>query len=238
MTPTHESRARGTRSRFTTAFRIAAVLGGATVALAGCTANSPNDTPAANGTASATASAVVSTTVRGDDATTAPPRAETPEPTRADTQAPGTPAGTPSATTVNSPSGGSWDPCTLSESALSAAGLDLSTEARVSPSTYPSCKWQSTDRTFELIIVASGDSMDTVLEPGTYTDLRRSEYYGRQFALFRSVADSHKVGCHIATPSATGSIVFTVRNTRVATDYGEPCNDAQRVGAGLFNSLP
>lgn len=213
---------------------IAAVVGSAAIALTGCATNSTDSSPTPGSTTSVTATVGAPTTAAGDGGTTAP------EPTRADTgtAAPATTqSGSPTASPVDSPST-TWDPCSLPASDLAGAGLNTTTETPVSGSKYPSCKWQANDGTFELIIVASEDSMDEVLEPGTYQDLRRTEYYGRQLALFRSVQDTHKVGCHVATPAQFGSIVFTLRNTRVGTDVGDSCADIQRVSARLFNSLP
>ncbi|WP_194852738.1 DUF3558 family protein [Nocardia sp. SYP-A9097] len=231
-------RRRGMWARANT-FRIVAVLGSAAIALTGCATNSTDSASTPGGSTSVTAGvsttvpagAGVTTTVRADGGTVAP------EPTSGTESAAPT-SGATTVSPVDAPAGGSWDPCSLPESELTAAGLSTSTAARVSGSKFPACKWQSADQTFELIIVASGDSMDTVLAPGTYTDLRRTEYYGRQLALFRAAADTHKLGCLIVTPASFGSIVFTVRNTRVQTDYGDPCGDAQRVGAKLFKSLP
>ncbi|GAB4588810.1 DUF3558 family protein [Nocardia sp. IFM 10818] len=213
---------RGIQAR-TTAPRIAAVLGAAAIALTGCATDSTGGSPAPGGTTSVRATAGAPTTAQDDSGTAAP------DPTEAD-------PGGPATSAVDSPAGASWDPCSLPESDLAAAGLDSTTETRVSGSKYPACTWQSTDGTFETTIVASGDSMDAVLEPGTYHDLRRTEYYGRQMVVFRSVADSNQLGCHIATPAESGSIVFTVRRAKPGT--ANACHDVQRVGAALFNSLP
>ncbi|MFC9996602.1 DUF3558 family protein [Nocardia sp. NPDC127526] len=218
---------RGIQGR-TTAHRLAAVLGVAAIALTACATDSTGGAPAPGGTTSVKSTPGAPTTVQDDSGAAAP------DPTEADT---GTTApGSPAASAVDSPAGTSWDPCSLPESDLAAAGLDTSTETRVSGSKYPACTWQSTDGTFETTIVASGDSMDAVLEPGTFHDLRRTEYYGRQMVVFRSVADSNQLGCHIATPAGSGSIVFTVRRAKAGT--ANACHDVQRVGAALFNSLP
>ncbi len=85
---------------------------------------------------------------------------------------------------------------------------------------------------------ASDRTINDLLEPGTYQDLRRTEFYGRQVIQYRSVADTHKLTCDVGTPAAFGSIVFAVRNIRVQTDVGDPCSDANVVGARPFRSLP
>jgi hypothetical protein len=47
-----------------------------------------------------------------------------------------------------------------------------------------------------------------------------------------------KLGCYTRTPAAFGSIVLTVRNAHVQTGEGEPCAEANRLGAALLRSLP
>ncbi|WP_306360876.1 DUF3558 family protein [Nocardia sp. CC227C] len=244
MTRTREfhatPRPRGGGAR-TAAVRMAAVLGGAALALAGCTTDSTGGAPAPGGTTTATTD--TPTTVPGDGGTAAP------EPTRADTPAPDPapvdspvseptrPHSTaPATTTTEAASGAFWDPCSIPESELVAVGLDPATEVRMAESMFAACEWQSTDRTFELILTHSGDSMDYVLTPGNYKDLRRSEYYGREFAVFRAASDSDNTGCLIVTPAEAGSFVFTLRNSQ--PDGEDACLTIQRVGTGLFHSLP
>ncbi|MBF6178263.1 DUF3558 family protein [Nocardia otitidiscaviarum] len=235
----------GTR---TAALRIAAVLGGAALALAGCTTDSTGSAPAPGEATAVTTTTGALTTNPGIGATTPPGDGGTkaPEPTRADSPAPDpapvdSPVSEPTradtaAPTTESASGAFWDPCSLPESDLVAVGLDPATEVRMTESLFAACEWLSTDRTFELILTHSGDSMDYVLTPGNYKDLRRSEYYGREFAVFRAASDSDNIGCLLVTPAESGSFVFTLRNSQ---PYGEDaCLAIQRVGGGLLNSLP
>ncbi|MFI6868499.1 DUF3558 family protein [Nocardia sp. NPDC050406] len=215
--------------------RCLVAVAGAAMLLTGCAANSGDTSPTPSAATSVPGTEVATTTARGDggSATTEPTRAESA------TTAPGTPA-SPVATTSAS-AGAFWDPCTLPDSDLSAAGLNTATETRLTDAAFPTwqmCKWQSTDATFELVIASSDRTIDDLLAPGTYYDLRRTEFYGRQLVQFRNVADTHKLSCDIGTPADFGSIVFAVRNIRVQTDVGNPCQDANRVGARLFNSLP
>ncbi|MEU6587435.1 hypothetical protein [Nocardia sp. NPDC046763] len=153
---------------------------------------------------------------------------------------PTTAVGNPSATTA--PAAGSvWDACSLSESALSAAGLNTASKTRVPDAGNPAsrvCKWQSTDQSYELVVTASDATMDDQLASGRYNDVRRTQYYGRDVVVYRAVQDTNKLGCYTGTPAAFGSIVFTVRNAVVQAGEGEPCAEANRLGAALFRSLP
>lgn len=222
-----------------------ALAGGVVLLLAGC------DAEPARSTATPSSASVTAT-----GATAAPSVPETPGPAAPGPAAPGTAApsapdsnpgpAAPGTAVTASPSSAPaadafWDPCTLPESALTAAGLDVATKQRLTDSAFPTwqmCKWQAGDRAFELVMAASDRTIDTMLEPGAYTDLRRTEYQGRKVIQFRYVADVHKLVCNIATPAPYGSIAFAVRNTRVQTDFGDPCTDAAPVTTVLFKSLP
>lgn len=151
-----------------------------------------------------------------------------------DSKPPATPEPTPAA-------GGIWDPCTLPDAELTAAGLNVGSETRLPDPTVPSrriCRWQAADGTYELVAGASERSIDDLLAPGTYQDLRRTEFYGRQVVVYRSVQDTNMLGCYVGTPAAFGSIVFTVRNTTPQKDASQACANANRLAAKLFTSLP
>ncbi|MFX0577026.1 DUF3558 family protein [Nocardia nepalensis] len=205
--------------------QFAALACGAAVLLAGC-----GTTTTRTGGAS-----TAPQQVPGDGAATTP--TTTARETRA--PAPGTAENTP--TTSVSTTVAVWDACSLSESALSAAELDTATRERISNATFPAwrgCKWQSADRTYELFITSYDRPLEVELEPARYQDIRRTQYYGRAVVQYRAAQDTHKQGCYVGTAAAFGSIEFLVHNTRVQTDVGDPCADANRVGATLFKSLP
>jgi hypothetical protein len=100
------------------------------------------------------------------------------------------------------------------------------------------CKWSSADQTFELVIASSDRTVDDLLAPGTYQDLRRTEFYGRQVVQYRSVADTNKIACDIGTPAEFGSIVFAFRTAGGKPNGVDPCAKGNEVAARLFRSLP
>ncbi|WP_227980032.1 DUF3558 family protein [Nocardia spumae] len=238
--------------------RVAAVVCGAALVLAGCS-SAPASTSATSGgtsahpagatTAMAASAAAFPTTVRGDGESAGPPTTQL----TADPPAPGITSVTTSPAPANpvttSPAAAAgdvaaettWDPCSLPDADIAAAGLNTITLARISDPTNPAhrmCQWYAADGSFELVIGSSERTIDDLLAPGTYKDLRRTEFRGRQVVIYRSVQDTHNLGCMIGTPATFGSIGFTVRNTRVQTDVGDSCADANRLGARLFGSLP
>ncbi|OBA41500.1 hypothetical protein A5789_14380 [Nocardia sp. 852002-51101_SCH5132738] len=214
--------------------------------LAGCDATSDNTAPTPGRTTSvaATAAGLPATAAVGGGFTAAPappPEAGAPAPPP-DAGAPVTaPPGTPAATTAAPAAAAFWDPCSLPDSEIAAAGLNAAGKSRLSDSTYPTwkmCKWSSADETFELVIASSDRTVDDLLAPGTYQDLRRTEYYGRQWIQYRSVEDTNKIACDIATPAEFGSIVFAFRTAGGKRNGVDTCAKGNEVGARLFRSLP
>ncbi|MFE3261789.1 DUF3558 family protein [Nocardia sp. NPDC059091] len=220
---------------------------GAAVLLAGCgTTTSVDSSPNPSRFVSATSAAA--TTRARTDAGSARPQpgpVDDDATTPAATAPPGTSApvtaapGGPLATTVSA-AGVVWDACSMSETALAAAGLNTASKTRMPTSapTWQACRWQSADQAFELILTATDETVDDQLTPGHYQDVRRTAYYGRDVIVYRSVQDTNKLGCYVATSAPFGSVVFTVRNVRVQTGDGEPCAEANRLGAALTRSLP
>ncbi|MFF2555086.1 DUF3558 family protein [Nocardia sp. NPDC058058] len=195
--------------------------------LTGCGSTTVSTQPT-SGTAAATVTTVAPTTAgTGGEPTATPPTRDDP-----------TTTASPVATTPATPAASGWDPCGFSESELSAAGLSATGKQRVTTSKYPACKWMAADGSFDLVAVASADSLDTVLAPGTYTDLRRSTYYGHDFAVFRSVQDSNKIGCITASVAQFGTAVLTLRFLGGSTASGDPCHAVQKASAALTKNLP
>ena len=145
--------------------------------------------------------------------------------------------------TSTPPEGGAiWDPCGFADSDISAAGLDPASESKVTDSTYPTwrmCEWQAADGSYEVVATSSDQTLDGLLRPGAFHDVRETQYYGRDVRVYRSVQDTNKLGCMSAAATSYGSVVLTVRNTQPnLTGEQEPCAVVQRVSAQLFRTLP
>ncbi|WP_196054741.1 DUF3558 family protein [Nocardia aurantiaca] len=224
--------------------RFATMACGVMTLLAGCDGASEDASPTSGGTTSATGALTERTTVPADRGGAAPaPTTGTPAITASGSSA-ATGSDGPPATVSQSPAPAKdafWDPCSLPESDITAAGLNPASKSRISDSTYPTwqmCKWLSADQTFELVIASSDRTIDDLLEPGTYQDLRRTEYYGRQIVQYRSVADTNKIACDFGTPATFGSIVFAYRTAGGKPNGTDTCAKGNEVGARLFRSLP
>lgn len=220
---------------------VATVLAcGAVALLTGCGGASSDDS-----LASGTTTAAVSPTTSVVGATESPsPSASVP----ADGTAPADPGSPPPAAEPTPVAPGepapnaSWDPCSIPEAELTAAGLDTATEEPIADPTYPGkqvwCRWQATDRNYTLTIGAPERTIDELVGSGEAEDVRRTEFYGRPAVQYRSVQDVDGVTCDLATARDFGAIVFHVRNNRPVPNEGDPCSDAGRLIAALVESLP
>ncbi len=227
------------RGRFAPGGYLAALACGAVMLVAGC-GTTGDSAPGPTVPGSATRATATATAGAGESSASRPAPAEDVITNSPNTTAPAPSVENPSPTTA-SPAASVWDACSLSESALAAAGLDTASKARVPDAGNPAarvCKWQSADRSYELVVTASDRTIDDQLASGRYTDVRRTQYYGRDVAVYRAAQDTNKLGCYTGTPAAFGGIVFTVRNDRPRGGEAEPCAVANRLGAALFRSLP
>lgn len=208
---------------------ITAVICGAALLLSACT---EDVTPAKGTTGSAvstSAAASAPTTAKADSGSA-------PETTRTD-------SGVDTPTTTAAPvSDGPWDPCEIPSADLAAAGLDPGTRELKDLQRRPDvrgCQWLASDGKYELIIESLTSTVDQLLKPGAYRDLRRTEYYGRQVVVFNSVQDSNHIGCLMGVQTSTGSVLFTTRKHNGQSPTLEPCAAVQEFSAKLGNkNLP
>ena len=209
---------------------ITAVICGAALVLSACNEDvtPTKGTTGSAGSTSAAASAPTTAKANGGSA---------PETTRTDSG-----GDTPPTTKTAAPvSDGPWDPCGIPSADLAAAGLDSSTRERrdLQHSDVRGCQWLASDGKYELIIESRNETVDQLLKPGAYRDLRRTEYYGRQVVVFNSVQDSNHIGCLMGVQTSTGSVLFTTRKHNGQSPTLEPCAAVQEFGAKLGNkNLP
>lgn len=206
---------------------ITAVICGAALLLSACNGQV---TPAKGTTGSAgstSAAASAPTTAKADSGSA-------PETTRTDSG-----GDTPTTTMAAPVSDGPWDPCGIPSADLTAAGLDSGTRERVQRPDVRGCQWLASDGKYELLIESLNETVDQLLKPGAYRDLRRTEYYGRQVVVFNSVQDSNHIGCLMGVQTSTGSVLFTTRKHNGQSPTLEPCAAVQEFAAKLGNkNLP
>ncbi|MEV6139138.1 DUF3558 family protein [Nocardia sp. NPDC051990] len=209
---------------------ITAVICGAALLLSACSEDVTPTKGTAGSAGSTSAAANAPTTAKADSGSA-------PETTRTDSG-----GDTPTTTKMAAPvSDGPWDPCGIPSADLAAAGLDSGTRERkdLQHPDVRGCQWLASDGKYELLIESLNETVDQLLKPGAYQDLRRTEYYGRQVVVFNSVQDSNHIGCLMGVQTSTGSVLFTTRKHNGQSPTLEPCAAVQEFAAKLGNkNLP
>ncbi|MBW0275566.1 hypothetical protein ATM97_19260 [Nocardia sp. MH4] len=147
------------------------------------------------------------------------------------------------ATTSADPSAGLWDPCTLPDSALSAAGLNTATKekdvAGVAFEGWKVCGWQDSAKTYSFTIYASSHTLDEVRSRADRTDfvtVRVGPYEGLQY---RPSGSAHDAGCFISLPIGSQMVDFSVLNRHSARAVAkEACQETRRIADALVQNVP
>lgn len=195
---------------------------GAALLLAGCDDTTVVDRPSPNATVT-TANATVSA---------ATPSAAAPDVDSASKAPTPIPESTPPAL---------WNPCGLSDAAISAAGLNTASKTKLDNPGVPdsrSCRWQNNARTVELTIVASPDTLADLQAGGKYVQFTPVTLGGRQAVEYRAAQDTHHLGCYVTTFTGDGSVAFVAKTLRVQQDGFDSCADARTFGTALAGQLP
>ncbi|GAD86820.1 hypothetical protein NCAST_33_01990 [Nocardia asteroides NBRC 15531] len=146
------------------------------------------------------------------------------------------------ATTSADPSAGLWDPCTLPDSALSAAGLNTSTKekdvAGVNFEGWRVCSWlDSSKRAYSFTVSATDHTLEEARARTDYTDFVDTTV-GSRPALQSRPTGTLRDACFLSVRVPTGLVEFHVRVRVSAKDTVEPCGETQRLAAVLAGYLP
>ncbi|MFE5285039.1 DUF3558 family protein [Nocardia sp. NPDC056611] len=134
-----------------------------------------------------------------------------------------------------------WNPCGLSDAAVSSAGLNAASKTRLDNPGVPgsrSCRWQDTARTVELTIASSSDTLADLQAGGKYVQFTPVALGGRQAVEYRAAQDTHHLGCYVTTFTGDGSVAFVAKTLRVQQDGFDSCADARTFGSALAGQLP
>ena len=136
-----------------------------------------------------------------------------------------------------------WDPCTLPDSAISAAGLNPTSKEKdvvgVGFDGWKVCSWRADAKWYDFSIL-SGQQV-------TLEDVRKRPDYGgfaprsvgtHQGIQFRDVGDSDNLECYIAIGLPQGVAMFKVLTRYGVPGAGDPCGEVGRVTDGLAQNLP
>ena len=146
------------------------------------------------------------------------------------------------ATTSADPSAGLWDPCTLPDSALSAAGLNTATKekdvAGVAFEGWKVCKWlDTTKKAYSLTVGSTNHTLEEARARTDYTDYVDTTVASHRALQSRPVGTARDA-CYLSVQVPQGMVEFQVRVRVAAKDTVDPCTEAQRLAASLAEHLP
>lgn len=137
-----------------------------------------------------------------------------------------------------------WDPCTIPDSAVEAAGLDVESKTSTLVGDKPIstdwaiCSWRNPDPgSWYFLGVFSSDHDLAYLEGNEqFGDFTAADSAGA--VLFERTANYEEVSCGIAY-EVVGGIIYLILDGRASREpLGDPCVEVERVGRALRPSLP
>ncbi|MFD6221088.1 DUF3558 domain-containing protein [Nocardia asteroides] len=150
---------------------------------------------------------------------------------------------TATAPTTADPAAGLWDPCTLPDSAQSAAGLNSSTEqkdvAGVAFEDWKVCSWQDSKKQYTFTMFATRHTLAEVKQRADYGEFVDTTVGTRAAVQYRTTGSTHDYSCSIAAQAPFGFIDFDVLIRHSARDTApEPCTEVRRLAESLSTSAP
>ncbi|OZC97392.1 hypothetical protein CH275_24950 [Rhodococcus sp. 06-235-1A] len=137
-----------------------------------------------------------------------------------------------------------WDPCTIPNSAVEAAGLDVESKTstlvgdRPISTDWMICSWRNPDPgSWYFLGVFSSDHDLAYLEGNDqFGDFTVVDSAGA--VQFQRTANYEEVSCGIAY-EVVGGIVYFILDGRASREpRGDPCVEVERLGSALRSSLP
>ncbi|WP_446226076.1 DUF3558 domain-containing protein [Nocardia sp. IBHARD005] len=153
------------------------------------------------------------------------------------------PATTAVVTTSVDPEAGLWDPCTLPDSALAAAGLNTSTKekdvAGVKFEGWKVCAWDDAAKTYALTVFTSTHTIDEVRARTDWTDFTAVQIGGYSGLQYRPAGSAHDAECSISLTVGRQLVDFSVLNRHSARNIAkDACQESRRLTEVLIQNVP
>ncbi|OZC89905.1 hypothetical protein CH254_10370 [Rhodococcus sp. 06-412-2C] len=148
-------------------------------------------------------------------------------------------------TTVASGPKEPFDPCTIPKSAVTASGLDVSTERPdfAGITTYPGwkgCTWDGTalNSWYYVAVLSSLESIDELLLSPSFQRGADVSLMGRSAVQLRHADELESLGCAVALGTGDGLIVLDLQKKGSRDLEGEPCTEVNRHAVDFEPYLP
>ena len=145
--------------------------------------------------------------------------------------------GSPAAASLG---GAQFDPCTIPDEAISAAGADPGTKEAgifgVDLKDWNVCSWDSS--WYFLSILSTDHTFNEIKENPQSLDFKSVDIGRRDAVSYLDISDTAKDVCDVAFPSSQGVIVIRISTKGTAERMEDPCAVAVRAGVSLGAALP
>lgn len=133
-----------------------------------------------------------------------------------------------------------FDPCSIPEDALRAAGVDPATQSRdivgVKQPGWSLCRWRGPD--YFVTIFAAGRPLDDILANPRFHDVTPVDVDGREAFTVRESNDTRNEYCDVAFPSGPDAIMIKSTYFKGLPASDSPCPLAVRNAEALAPSIP
>lgn len=148
-------------------------------------------------------------------------------------------------TTVAAVPGEPFDPCTIPKSAVTASGLDVSTERAdfAGITTYPGwkgCTWDGTAPSswYYVAVLSSLESIDELLLSPSFVRGAEVSLKGRTAVQLRHADELKTLGCAVVLGTGDGLVVLDLQKKGSRDLEGEPCAEVNRHAVDFEPYLP
>ncbi|MEV6429053.1 DUF3558 domain-containing protein [Nocardia sp. NPDC051463] len=149
---------------------------------------------------------------------------------------------TVAATKPADPDAALWNPCDLSESAISGTGLDPASKkkdvAGVDFDGWKVCSWRASAKWYDLTILSGTPTLADVEQRRDFEAFAPQTIGSRKAVEFLDAGDKERLKCAIAVEMSYGSVLFRVLTRNSVGKQGEPCVEARRHVDDLAKDLP
>ncbi|QII05093.1 DUF3558 domain-containing protein [Rhodococcoides fascians A25f] len=157
----------------------------------------------------------------------------------------GAPVADSPTTTSEAPSAAEpWDPCSIPNNAIEAAGLDVGSKTstlvgdRPISTDWMICSWRNPDPGSWYFLGVFSSDHDLAYLKGNDQFGEFVEVDNAGAVQFRRTANYDEVSCGVAY-EVVGGIVYFILDGRASREpQGDPCVEVERVGSALRSSLP
>ncbi|WP_194289986.1 DUF3558 domain-containing protein [Nocardia macrotermitis] len=129
-----------------------------------------------------------------------------------------------------------WDPCTLSDSAVKATGVDPSTKNTnvfgVAQAGWKACAWNNDD--YFLAVHSTVHTMDEVRSNDSFKNIHNVDVSGREAISYNDESDS----CGVDFPTSKGVVEVIIRKSGTSNASIDYCAIALKSAGSLNSSIP